>query len=60
MIYIHNTGVRCFSATAGEGWGRCRVYGMPAILVVLRSEDAGIIEGYRAYARCICGSTWPS
>ncbi|MEM4650190.1 MAG: hypothetical protein QW086_00015 [Pyrobaculum sp.] len=33
---------------------------MPASLVVLRREDAGIFEGYRAYARCVCGSTWPS
>ena len=33
---------------------------MPASLVVLRREDADIFEGYRAYARCVCGSTWPS
>jgi len=49
-----------FPPRRGRGWGgRCRVYGVPASLVVLRREDAGIFEGYRAYARCVCGSTWP-
>jgi FdhE protein len=49
-----------FRYGGGEDGGRCRVCGVPASLVVLRREDAGIFEGYRAYARCVCGSTWPS
>jgi len=49
-----------FRYGGGGDEGRCRVCGVPASLVVLRREDAGIFEGYRAYARCVCGSTWPS
>jgi len=49
-----------FRYGGGEDGGRCRICGVPASLVVLRREDAGIFEGYRAYARCVCGSTWPS
>ena len=48
-----------FRYGGGEDGGRCRVCGVPASLVVLQREDAGIFEGYRAYARCVCGSTWP-
>ena len=49
-----------FRYGGGEDGGKCRVCGVPASLVVLQREDAGIFEGYRAYARCVCGSTWPS
>lgn len=48
-----------FRYGGGEHNGKCSVCGAPASLVVLRREDAGIFEGYRGYARCVCGSTWP-
>jgi len=51
LLFFHHGG--------REDGGRCGVYGVPASLVVLRREDASIFEGYRAYARCVCGSTWP-
>jgi FdhE protein len=47
-----------FRYGGGEWTGRCAVCGEPATLVVLRRTDFGIYEGYRAEARCICGSTW--
>jgi len=58
-IYIIRSSL-FFRHGGGEDGGRCRVCGVPASLVVLRREDAGIFEGCRAYARCVCGSTWPS
>jgi FdhE protein len=48
-----------FRYGGGEWNGRCKVCGAPASLVVLAREKTGIFEGYRAYARCVCGSAWP-